>query len=607
MRRSPAARSGALVLPLLIAVMAGTVPAVTAGAVSAVTGASPGDAARADNGRIDLGRLDPARIDAAFAEYDKPGSPGCAVGVVEAGTIVFARGYGYASLEHEVPITPRTLFDLGSTSKQITSAAVALLVLDGKLSLDDDIRKILPEIRPVRGGHAITVRRLLDHTSGLRDYTDLLSMQGYSESDLTTTAQGLAILSGQRGRNFPAGAEFRYTNSGHFLASILVQRVSGKSLREFARERIFSPLGMTDTTYFDDHALVVPRRAAGYAPKDAGGFEVAMSDWEQVGDGGVQSSIEELALWATNLDTGDKLGGKPLVDLLHTPGRLADGTPIPYGLGLFFDTHRGLKLVEHGGAWAGYRANLMRVPERRIAVITLCNVSTAATGKLSLAAIDAALDGLPESERPAPDQAPAARAGAGDASTFAGRYVSEHLGEVWVVEAGADGLRLEGTPLIPQGEDRFARASGGGTVTFSPKGTMTMENPGDNPRPATFRRLGAEANASARGKTAKAAASAAAAQSELPGTYRSDDLASGCEVAAAKEGLEFSCGGGEKTAMAPLDQDLFDLGWGLLKAHRSPGGAVDALVLTTRGLVDFTLHRVGGPAARGEGRGTRGV
>src|SRR6185436_5206030 len=226
-------------------------------------GAAPAGTGGADHGRIDLGKLDASRIDAAFAQYDKPGSPGCAVGVVESGTIVFARGYGEASLEHEVPITPRTLFDLGSTSKQITSAAVALLALDGKLSLDDDMRKYLPEIRPMRGARAISVRRLLDHTSGLRDYTDLLSMQGYGESDLTTTAQGLAILSGQRGRNFPAGTEFRYTNSGHFLASILVQRVSGKSLRDFARERIFAPLGMTDTTYFDDHTLVVPRRAAG--------------------------------------------------------------------------------------------------------------------------------------------------------------------------------------------------------------------------------------------------------------------------------------------------------------------------------------------------------
>jgi CubicO group peptidase (beta-lactamase class C family) len=599
-RRFPAARSAAVAAAALVSL------AVVAALLGLAPGSARADSAGPDHGRIDLGKLDAARIDAAFAEYDKPGSPGCAIGVVESGTIVFARGYGSASLEHEVPITPRTLFDLGSTSKQITSAAVALLALDGRLSLDDDMRKYLPEIRPMRGARAISVRRLLDHTSGLRDYTDLLSMQGYSESDLTTTAQAFAILSGQRGRNFPAGAEFRYTNSGHFLASILVQRVSGKSLRDFARERIFDPLGMKDSTYFDDHTLVVPRRAAGYSPKDGGGFEVAMSDWEQVGDGGVQSSIEEMALWATNLDTGDHLGGQPLIDLLHTPGTLADGTPIPYGLGLFFDTHRGLKLVEHGGAWAGYRANLMRVPERRLAVITLCNISTAATNRLSLAAIDAALDGLPESQRPLPGKAPGTPAAADNLASYAGRYVSEHLGEVLVVEVKADGLEVAGTPLIPQGSGRFATGSGGGKVTFSAKGEMTIDNPGDDPRPVTFRRLAGEANASARGRTAKPAPTAAA-RAELLGTYRNDDMTSGCEVTQATDRIEFSCGGGEKTTMTPIDSDLYDLGWGLLRTHRSSGGAVDGLALTSRGLVDFTLHRVGGPAARGEGRGTRGV
>ena len=578
--------------------------AAPAGEPAAGQAAEAGGAAR-----IDTGRLDAARVDTAFAEYSRPGSPGCAVGVVESGAIVFARGYGLASIENDVPITPRTLFDLGSTSKQITSAAVALLVLDGKLRLDDDIRSYLPEIPAVKRSPKITVRRLLDHTSGLRDDTDLLSMEGYGETDLTTSAQGLAVLARQRGRNFPAGAEFRYTNSGHFLASILVQRVSGKSLREFARERIFAPLGMKESTYFDDHALIVPRRATGYSPRDGGGFEVAMSDWEQVGDGGVQSSIEEMALWADDLDTGAGPGGKPLVDLLHTPGKLADGTPIPYGLGLFFGTHRGLKLVEHGGAWAGYRANLVRVPERRIAVITLCNVSTAATRRLALATLDAALDALPASERPAADSSaaapPPASAPGGGAATpaaaasnadaaFAGRYVSEHLGDVASVEARPEGLLVEGELLRPIGPGRYTPRTGSAVVTFSPEGTMTIDDARENPRPSVFKRLAATA-------------SAAKKSPELVGAYRSDDLGAGCFVADGKEGLEFSCGGGEATTMTPLGGDLYNVGWGLLRVGRDPRGAVESLRLTSRGLVDFKLWRGGGPAARGEGRGSRGV
>jgi CubicO group peptidase (beta-lactamase class C family) len=551
---------------------------------------------------INDGKLDAARIDAAFAEYDKPGSPGCAVGVVESGTIVYARGYGSASLEHDVPITPNTLFDLGSTSKQVTSTAVALLVLDGKLSLDDDIRRYVPEIRDFKRSPAITVRRLLDHTSGLRDYTDLLSMEGHAESDLTTTPQGLAILARQKGLNFPAGQEFRYTNSGHFLASILVQRVSGKSLREFARERIFAPLGMNDTTYLDDHTLIVPRRATGYSPRDGGGFEVAMSDWEQVGDGGVQSSIEEMALWAANLDTGDRLGGRPLVDLLHTPGKLADGTPIPYGLGLFLGAHRGLKLVEHGGAWAGYRANLMRVPERRVDVITLCNISTARTAQLAMAALDAALDGLQAYERPAPAEPPASAATGSPASfaSFAGTYVSEHLGDVLEVKNGPEGLLLSGETLIPRGEGRFTRLSSGAGVRFSPAGDLWIDDPSENPRPAPYRRIGTT-------RGAKAPAAPKAPSADLAGTYRADDMDTGCEVAPVKDHLEFSCGGGEASTMTPLESDLFDLGWGLLRARRDPIGAIQSLTLTTRGLVDFVLHRIDGPAARGEGRGSRGV
>ena len=559
-------------------------------AIAAAIVLAPGPALASD--------LDTARIDAAFADYARPGSPGCAIGVVESGSIVFARGYGLASIENDVPITPRTLFDLGSTSKQITSAAVALLVLDGRLFLDDDIRKYLPEIPAVKHSPPIAVRRLLDHTSGLRDYTDLLSMEGYGESDLTTSAQGLEVLARQRGRNFPAGEEFRYTNSGHFLASILVQRISGKSLREFARERIFAPLGMKESTYFDDHALIVPRRATGYSPRDGGGFEVAMSDWEQVGDGGVQSSIEEMALWADNLDTGAVLG-KPLTELLHTPGKLADGTPIPYGLGLFFGTHRGLRLVEHGGAWAGYRANLLRVPERRLAVITLCNVSSAATRRLALAALDVALDALPASERPAPAVASSEAATAPPAATrpdasLAGRYLSEHLGDVASVEIQPEGLMVEGERLRPIGPGRYAPASGNAVVTFSPDGTMTIDDPRENPRPSVFKRLPAEPPAARK-------------YPDLAGAYRSDDLGAGCSVADRKDGLTFSCGGGEATTMTPLGGDLFNLGWGLLRVTRDPRGAVEALRLTSRGLVEFRLWRAGGPAVRGEGRGSRGV
>jgi CubicO group peptidase (beta-lactamase class C family) len=508
-----------------------------------------------------LPALDTRRIDAAFAEVDRPDSPGCAAGVVVAGRIAYARGYGLASLEQQVPITPRTVFDLGSTSKQITSAAVALLVLDGKLSLEDDVRKYIPELPDY--GKPITVRRLLDHTSGLRDYTDVLSLDGHHEEDLTTTPEGLEAMTRQKVLNFPTGEEFRYTNSGHFLASILVQRVSGKTLRAFAAERIFAPLGMTGTTYLDDHALVVPGRATGYAPRDGdgGGFETSMSDWEQVGDGGVQSSIEDLARWADNLETG-KVGGRPLIDMMHTSGRLNDGTPTGYGLGLFMRTHRGLRLVTHGGAWAGFRANLLRVPERRIAAIVLCNVANANTERLGLAAIDAALDALPMAERPPAENAAADKPSPAPVHVDAALFYNEHLGQ---------SLRLD--DIV---RDRTVR------VEFAPGGrTVTIDDPEDSAKPRVYTR-------------------AEATKAEVPlkalaGTYTSDAIKAPCEVVTTREkdqdGLALHCGGGQEGPLRPLAPGLYDVGWGVARFATEPGGKSATLTLTMRGLVDLKLRK----------------
>jgi CubicO group peptidase (beta-lactamase class C family) len=532
--------------------------------------------------------LDTKRIDAAFAAVDHPDSPGCAAGVVVAGRIAYARGYGLASLEQQVPNTPRTVFDLGSTSKQITSASVALLVLDGKLSLEDDVRKYLPELPDY--GKPITVRRLLDHTSGLRDYTDVLSLDGHHEEDLTTTPEGLEAMTRQKVLNFPTGEEFRYTNSGHFLASILVQRVSGKSLRAFAAERIFAPLGMTGTTYFDDHALVVPRRATGYAPHEEGGFETSMSDWEQVGDGGVQSSIEDLAKWADNLETG-KVGGKALLDMMHTSGRLNDGTPTGYGLGLFMRTHRGLKLVTHGGAWAGFRANLMRVPEQRIAAIVLCNVASANTERLGLAAIDAALDALPQAERPPAENAantsatPAAvHADAASLERLAGTFYNEHLGQVVSLAFKGGVLSLDGTELVPETAQRFHVRGRTLGLEFAPGGaTVTIDDPEDDAKPRAYTRAAATAPGSAHPEP-------------RTGLYASEAIKAPCEVVAGKEkdkdGLTLRCGNDEEGALRPLAYGLYDVGWAIARFGTEPPGKSATLTLTTRGMVGLTLHRV---------------
>jgi CubicO group peptidase (beta-lactamase class C family) len=315
------------------------------------------------------------RIDSVFTRYGKPTSPGCALGLYRDGRIVYSKGYGSANLELGVPLSPASVFDIGSTSKQFTAMSILLLAEDGKLSLDEDVRKYLPELPDY--GTPITIGHLLHHTSGLRDYTTLLVLAGEPTENWTTDDDAFEILVRQRGLNFKPGSEWQYSNSGFFLLSIIVKRVSGQSLRRFAQHRIFEPLGMTHTHIHDDHTMVVPSRAIGYVPSDSGGpFRIEMSDWEQTGDGSVLTTVEDLVKWDENFYSG-QVGGSAVLAAMVKPGTLANGKVLDYASGLFLGEYRGLKIVEHGGAWAGYRAQLLRFPSEHVSVACLCNLGSA--------------------------------------------------------------------------------------------------------------------------------------------------------------------------------------------------------------------------------------
>lgn len=313
-----------------------------------------------------------SRIDALFSPYARSDSPGCALGVYEKGRIALARGYGMASLELGVAIAPSTVFDIGSLSKQFTAFSVLLLAHDGRLTLDDDIRKYLPEIPAYET--PVTIRHLLHHTGGLRDYIELMSLGGIRTEDLTTKQDALDILARQKVPLFAAGSDYVYSNTGYFLLGIIVERVSGTSLREFARDRIFGPLAMTHTQYNDEHARVVSNRAVGYSPKDGGGFSVNVSNFEQNGDGGVLTTVEDLFRWDQNFDA-PVVGDRSLLDELQQAGRLTNGREIDYALGLRIGKYRGLRTVGHTGSWAGYRALFYRFPDQRFSVACLCNRS----------------------------------------------------------------------------------------------------------------------------------------------------------------------------------------------------------------------------------------
>jgi CubicO group peptidase (beta-lactamase class C family) len=323
------------------------------------------------------GDLSPT-LDPFFSDLTKPRTPGCAVAVYRAGEIAFAKGYGLANLEHDTPITPSTNFDVGSISKQFTAMAILLLAEDGKLSLDDDVRKYIPEL-PAYAQKPITLRHLLHHTSGLRDYAGFLTLGGINEADVPNDDDALFAIAHQKALDFPTGTEWRYSNAGYFLLSIVVRRTSGKTLATFAKERIFGPLGMTSTFILDNHARTVPERATGYAPRHEGatGFWIEMSNFEQTGNGGVQTNVLDLAKWDANFYE-PKVGTKATLDLLRTPGKLDDGKPLTYAMGLDIQNVNGILSEEHLGEWAGYRADLLRFPTERLTVACLCNVADAA-------------------------------------------------------------------------------------------------------------------------------------------------------------------------------------------------------------------------------------
>ena len=345
------------------------------------------------------------KVDAVFTAYDKPGSPGCALGVIRDGMLIHSRGYGLANLEHSVSITGTTVFDIGSTSKQFTATAILLLAHQGKLSLDDDIRKHIPELPAY--GPSITIHHLLHHTSGLRDYLTLMALAGIDFDGVTGDDDALRLITRQKALNFTPGDERLYSNSGYFLLSVIVKRASGKSLREFAVENIFGPLGMTSTHFHDNHAEIVPQRATGYAPRREGGFRIDMSGFEQTGDGAVYTTIEDLLLWDHNFYE-PKVGGQKLLEQLHTTGVLNNGEKLTYAAGLVVSQYRGLKMVSHGGAWAGYRADLLRFPEQKFSVICLCNVANSNPSRLARQVAEIHLSDQMQAAAPATQSAAAA-------------------------------------------------------------------------------------------------------------------------------------------------------------------------------------------------------
>jgi CubicO group peptidase (beta-lactamase class C family) len=311
------------------------------------------------------------KVDKLFAQWDTIVTPGCALAIIKDGEIIYKRGYGMAKIEDGIVMTPSKIFDIGSVSKQFTATCIVMLIKEGKVSIDDDIRKYFPEMPKYE--KPITVNHLIHHTSGLRDYNGLLELAGFRpESDCPNVDEALEVIFKQKKLNYAPGEEYSYTNTGYFLLGQIVERVSGKSLNEFAQERIFKPLGMKHTIYQDDHTQIIKDRATGYDQTDKG-YKIDLSNWDETGDGNVYTSVEDLYLWDQAF-YNNKLG-QDIMDMLHTVGALNNGKKIDYAFGLTVTEYKGLKVVEHGGSWAGFRAAIMRFPDQKFSAICLANLS----------------------------------------------------------------------------------------------------------------------------------------------------------------------------------------------------------------------------------------
>jgi CubicO group peptidase (beta-lactamase class C family) len=333
-----------------------------------------------------------AAVDEVFSDLTKAGSPGCALGVYRDGEIVYSKGYGLANLEENVAITPQSVFDIGSTSKQFTAASILLLEKQGKLSINDDIRKYLPELPDY--GQKITILQLLNHTSGLRDYLTLMELAGINIDGVTTDEDALQLIVRQKALNFAPGSDWLYSNTGYFLLSVIVKRVSGKTLREFAAENIFAPLEMNHTQYRDDHTSLITNRAMAYDAKEkGGGYKLDVSYFEQTGDGAVHTSVEDLQKWDENFYSG-QIGGKDFLTEIQEVGKLNNGKLLLYAKGLHIEDYRGLRTVSHGGSWGGYRAELLRFPEQHFSVACLCNLGSAGPSKRAHQVADVFLSDL---------------------------------------------------------------------------------------------------------------------------------------------------------------------------------------------------------------------
>jgi CubicO group peptidase (beta-lactamase class C family) len=427
---------------------------------------------------LSLGSLAPAQIpdkdkvvigaDKAFEKFTKayvaPG-PGCAAAVSLNGETVFEKAFGLAEIEHNVPNTPQTIFESGSVAKQFTAAALVLLAQEGKLSIDDPVRKYIPELPDY--GTPLTIRHMLNHTAGLRDWGAVMSLTGAGRGDRVINQDlALDVIVHQKALDFKPGDEYSYTNSGYNLAAIIVERVSKQKFPAFVEERLFKPLGMKNTSWRDDYQRIVPGRAQAYARAGNGPWRLNMPFMNVYGNGGMLTTVGDWMKWNAMLDSRSM--GAPLVEALETRGILNDGRKITYALGLGVGEYKGMKEVSHGGSTAGYQTFLARYPDKKLSVGVMCNGTSPNAGAIVRGIVDEVAGPFPEAAK----AADAVQLTEEQLKKYAGLFRDEktRMPVRFVVEKGS--LRLGGTELKPGTGDSFSLGNTRFTFTVDKDGKV---------------------------------------------------------------------------------------------------------------------------------------
>ena len=519
-------------------------------------------------------------VDSVFAAFDNRQSPGCAVSAIDGDRTLVLKGFGMASLEHDLPITPQSAFYAASVSKQFTAFAVALLAQQGKLSLDDDVRKWLPEVPNF--GKTITVRHLIHHTSGLRDYFGLLGMTGWPNDGPVTEAQFLDLVKRQKSLNFDPGARHLYSNTGYVLLSILVKRVSGQSLREYAESALFKPLGMSNSAFRDDHTRLVKNRALAYSRGTDGTWRINVPGFDVVGDGGLYTTVEDLAKWGRNFD--DWTVGKDIASTIFTRGRLNGGDSIAYAFGLSRNVLRGQPTIEHGGAYGGYRAHLLRLPEQRFTVALLCNAASANAAALAQRVAVALLG----NRLPAPTASTPTNGQPNDRVSVTKDQITPLAGAYW--DARSEQMRRfevrdtmlaqvgSGTALVPLSANRFRSATGGVVLVFTRTGNgVQLEERLPNGDQAVYQRMPAPTIDTP-------------SLAQYAGEYYSSEIAFSWHLESKDGKLLLRIGSRDPITMEPVFADAFQAPVGIIRFQRA-GGKVTGFTVGAGRVTGFQFDK----------------